>query len=64
QQWLEYLDKHSKNADFTRGAGRLLATEPYQAATSYDRHALFELVSRWVKSQSKFVQRKSGVDHA
>ena len=53
KQWLSYLDTHSKKNDFSEGAGKILATQPYQEVANYDRKALSGLVRQWVKSQVK-----------
>ena len=52
KQWLEYLDRYGKNNSFSEGEGRLLATQPYQAAANYDRKELSALVRNWIKSQT------------
>lgn len=62
-QWLEYLDKHTSSNDFTTGVGQLLATEPYQEESSYDRKVLSDLVRNWLQTQTKQVSR-SGDEHA
>lgn len=63
-QWLEYLDQHTKNKGFSEGEGRLLATHPYQAGASYDRKALSQLVRKWVKYQTKIPNKKESVASA
>lgn len=57
-QWLEYLDQHSSDKDFSQGAGRILAAQPYQQATHYDRTAISNLARKWVTSQSALSQGK------
>ncbi len=52
-QWLNYLDQHAKTNDFSEGAGKVLAAQPYQQSTSYDRKALSGLVQKWVKAQAQ-----------
>jgi len=63
-QWLEYLDRHAKNKNFSEGEGRLLATQPYQAVSSYDRKALSGLVRNWVKSQTNHSRSDASVTPA
>lgn len=63
-QWLEYLDQHIKNKGFTEGIGKVLANEPYQEVSHYDRKALSNLVRQWVKSQTKQSGQSLGADHA
>lgn len=73
-QWLEYLDLHLKSDNFSKGVGKLLATQPYQEAPSYDRKELSGLVRQWVKKQASQSaskkpinsnrQREMGVDNA
>ena len=58
-QWLAYLDQHNKQQAFTKGAGKVLAVDPYRVDSSYDRAALMKLAKQWVKSSPA-----KGVKHA
>lgn len=61
EPWLEYLDSHAKSKNFTEGEGRLLATQPYQAMSKYDRKVLSGLVRNWVKSQTNHSRASTSV---
>jgi len=49
QPWVAFLDASGGGGDFCNGAGRVLASAPYQAHPSgLDREALLTLSYRWV----------------
>jgi len=47
--WLNYLDRPLKESSFATGAGRCLATGPYQPAVEIEREALLNLCRRWLR---------------
>lgn len=50
--WLQFLDRPFKDQPFSSGSGQLLATGPYQPATTVDEqqwNELIELCRRWLK---------------
>jgi Ca-activated chloride channel family protein len=49
--WLAFLDRSYGGDEFSQGAGRLLASAPYQRAPAVDdaRPELVMLVRRWIK---------------
>lgn len=53
QQWLAYLDKCGNTSEFSQGAGKVLASSPYQESVEYDRSALIVLTRQWLRTQSK-----------
>lgn len=57
--WLAYLDQHAGNQAFSQGVGKVLASQPYQPHSDYDREALLQLVRKWIKRQ-----RRGGSSHA
>jgi hypothetical protein len=48
--WLQFLDAHGGEGEFTRGVGVVLETRPYQASGAYDEKALLALVRRWLQA--------------
>jgi hypothetical protein len=48
--WLQFLDAHGGEGEFTRGVGAVLETRPYQASGDYDEVALLALVRRWLQA--------------
>ena len=53
QEWLAYLDQRGNTSEFSQGAGKVLASSPYQESVEYDRSELLALTRRWLKAQSK-----------
>jgi hypothetical protein len=51
--WLVFLDTHGGNDAFTRGAGTVLETLPYQAAGSVDAEALVGAVRCWLQENPR-----------
>jgi hypothetical protein len=49
QQWLVFLDKGLDDKAFSEGAGRILATAPYQQNSQVDVEALTSLCKKWVR---------------
>lgn len=50
--WLEFLDEAANMQEFTRGAGRALASAPYARVETTDAAVLLQLARRWVRSVS------------
>ena len=48
--WLAFLDKHSGEDQFARGAGSALATGPYRPDVSVDAAALQQACKQWINS--------------
>jgi hypothetical protein len=48
--WLQFLDVHGGEGEFTRGVGAVLETRPYQSSGAYDEAALLALVRRWLQA--------------
>ncbi|MDH5552114.1 MAG: DUF4381 domain-containing protein [Nitrosomonas sp.] len=48
KQWLEFLDAHGGNGQFSQGCGRLLATSPYRGEP-LPLDELLSLARRWIK---------------
>lgn len=46
--WLQLLDRQIGRPEFSRGAGRVLITAPYQAEPQLDADALLELCRQWI----------------
>ncbi len=53
--WLAFLDNTANTTNFSEGAGRVLASAPYQKTAQVDYDALFALVEKWIKGNSKGV---------
>ena len=51
EQWLEFLDAHGGNGQFSQGCGRLLATSPYRDEP-LPQDELVSLARRWIKKNS------------
>jgi len=51
KDWLAYLDRQGGGQEFSQGVGQVIASQPYQQSSDYDREALLKLVRQWVKSQ-------------
>jgi len=49
--WLQFLDQHGGNGEFTHGVGAALESLPYQAAGTVDAEALSTLVRKWLQGQ-------------
>jgi Ca-activated chloride channel family protein len=49
--WLAFLDRTGDGTEFSRGAGRMLATSPYQRSRpdAGELRSLVDLVRRWIK---------------
>lgn len=59
EDWLAYLDQRGGGQGFSQGVGQVIASQPYQRASDYDREALLRLVHQWIKRQ-----RRGGVADA
>jgi hypothetical protein len=59
EDWLAYLDQQGGGQGFSQGVGQVIASQPYQQASDYDREALLRLVHQWIKRQ-----RRGGVADA
>lgn len=53
KDWLSYLDNSGNTSEFSQGAGKVLAEQPYRPAVDYDREAITQLSREWVKEQYK-----------
>lgn len=53
KDWLEYLDQKGGSRSFSEGVGQVLASQPYQQTSNYDREALLNLVRQWLKQQRR-----------
>lgn len=50
EEWLKFLDESfRKENHFSRGAGRILATAPYQYRCQFQREEFFALIEAWIK---------------
>lgn len=49
EAWLQFLDRSLKDQSFAAGAGRCLATGPYQPTVEIDHSALLSLCRRWLR---------------
>lgn len=52
EAWLGFLDEAAGMQEFTRGAGRALASAPYARTDTVDAATLLQLTQRWVRSVS------------
>lgn len=48
ERWLQLLDRQIGRPEFSRGAGRILVTAPYQAEPQLDADALLTLCREWI----------------
>lgn len=48
--WLQFLDEHGGNGQFTHGVGAALESLPYQADGTVDAEALSALVKTWLQA--------------
>lgn len=48
ENWLRLLDQQIGRSEFSRGAGRVLVSAPYQAEPQLDAGALLELCREWI----------------
>lgn len=53
EDWLAYLDQRGGGQGFSQGVGQVIASQPYQQASDYDREALLRLVHQWIKRQRR-----------
>jgi len=51
--WLAFLDTHGGHGRFTRGAGAVLESLPYQACGSADAAALIDAAACWLKANPR-----------
>ncbi|MEM9243914.1 MAG: DUF4381 domain-containing protein [Pseudomonadota bacterium] len=51
QQWLLFLDRSGKTKAFSEGLGQALITAAYQAESTEDYSALFDLAAQWIRRQ-------------
>lgn len=51
--WMTFLDAQGKTTDFTQGAAKVLADQPYAPSVDYDRKAVTASVNRWLKRQRR-----------
>jgi len=49
EKWLEFLNSTYGGRAFSKGAGRVLVTVPYQKTTKIDTEPLFCLIENWLK---------------
>lgn len=49
EAWLQFLDGCVKRACFMDGAGRLLATGPFQALKEQDLSPVFDVTQQWLR---------------
>lgn len=49
EDWLRFLDRPLKEQPFSAGAGRCLATGPYQRSVAIERTELLSLCRRWLR---------------
>jgi hypothetical protein len=49
EAWLQFLDRSLPDQQFLTGAGRCLASGPYQYTVEIDREALLSLCRRWLR---------------
>jgi Domain of unknown function (DUF4381) len=49
EDWLRFLDRSLKEQPFATGAGRCLATGPYQRSVAIERAELLSLCRRWLR---------------
>ena len=50
EAWLAFLDKHTGEDTFARGAGSALATGPYRPDVSIDAAALQQACKQWISA--------------
>lgn len=49
-RWLEFLDKHVDNREFSQGAGLILKDAPYKKNETINAEQLLELCEAWMKN--------------
>lgn len=49
QEWLEFLDKTGGNGQFSKGAGKILATGPYARNPNYNVKLLIDISINWLR---------------
>lgn len=52
-RWLEFLDKHVDNHEFSRGAGLVFKDAPYKQQEAINAQQLLELCETWVNNISQ-----------